>query len=244
MVDGVLRRRSAHSDEANPYWISFADIMAGILIVFILAVVVLILQLQQRQAALTDLRATILLGIQAELRTKGIIVNVDESNTVLTIPEETLSFKQNEYRIPEPMLENVAEIGRVIYSQIGIAERYKEIDTIFIEGHTDSVPARRFPLGNWGLSSSRAIAVWTYWVGVEDEQIAGAVPELADMTNRRCDPQGRCQKMFSVSGYADTRRLEPEDDTPEKQKTNRRIDVRFSMRAPVFRDITNINQVF
>ncbi len=49
MPDRLTSRRSATSDESNPYWISFADIMAAILVIFILAVVMLVLQLQQRQ---------------------------------------------------------------------------------------------------------------------------------------------------------------------------------------------------
>ncbi len=36
-------------DEENPYWISFSDIMAGLLVIFILASVVFIIQLQKRR---------------------------------------------------------------------------------------------------------------------------------------------------------------------------------------------------
>ena len=36
-------------DEENPYWMSFSDMMSALLVIFILAAVILILQLMERQ---------------------------------------------------------------------------------------------------------------------------------------------------------------------------------------------------
>ena len=42
-------RSGAPVDEENPYWISFSDIMAGLLVIFVLAAVALILELEQKR---------------------------------------------------------------------------------------------------------------------------------------------------------------------------------------------------
>jgi len=44
-------------DEENPYWISFSDIMAGLLVIFILATLLLFMQLTQQQVELEQQKA-------------------------------------------------------------------------------------------------------------------------------------------------------------------------------------------
>ena len=246
MAEDLLQRKSATaSDESNPYWISFADIMAGLLAIFILAVVLLILQLKEREAQISkaiqeiqqinELRETILEEIKDELETKGIRVVISEDKTVLRIPEDLLAFESRQYAIPFDRRELVGEIGRVLFKYVTKDDRTKSINTIFIEGHTDSRPARGFleGLGNWGLSSARSISVWRYW----SESLENG-DEFKKLTNE----QG--EKMFSVSGYAATRRLVSDDDTPEEQRANRRIDIRLSMRNPVLKDYESIRDEF
>jgi len=41
-------------DEENPYWMSFSDIMSALLVIFILASVILILQLMEIQKELKE----------------------------------------------------------------------------------------------------------------------------------------------------------------------------------------------
>ena len=246
MPSTTLRRNHrTPADDGNPYWISFSDIMAGILVIFILAVVFLIVQLSQRQdrvdraiqeiQSINQLREKMLEEIKEELEKRGIRVLISEDKTVLRIPEDLLAFETLRYRIPEDRKITVALIGEVILAAVTSKERFKHIDTIFIEGHTDSRRAARFMagLGNWGLSTARAISVWKYWS--EELEIG---EEIRALRNRRGEP------MFSVSGYGDTRRIELDDDTPEKQLANRRIDVRFSMRTPIIEDFEEIQREF
>lgn len=242
----LIQRKSASvSDESNPYWISFADIMAGILVIFILAVVLLILQLKEREEqvdkaideirTINELRIQILEDIKSELEKRGIEVVISQDKTVLRIPEDLLAFDTGQYVIPEDRLEIVGEIGHVLLKYVTIDGRNKNIDTIFIEGHTDSRPARAFleGLGNWGLSAARAISVWKYW-----SESADVGEEFKNLKNRRGE------RMISVSGYADARRLIEDDDTPEEQRANRRIDIRLSMRTPVLIDLEYIKDKF
>ena len=70
-------RNGTPVDEENPYWISFSDIMAGLLVIFVLAAVALILELEQKReqwdktiaeiARAEEVRKDILREIEEEL---------------------------------------------------------------------------------------------------------------------------------------------------------------------------------
>lgn len=76
-------RKTVNVDEENPYWISFSDIMSGLLILFILASMALILELMQTRAKVSDaieeiakaekVRQDILHEIRSELLKKRLL---------------------------------------------------------------------------------------------------------------------------------------------------------------------------
>src|SRR6478609_7518192 len=112
----LSRRRSRRGQAEDSYWISFSDLMSALLLVFILAVVVLVLQLMEKQETLTAqeermreqqelfaaqigtlreaeiVRAEMLREIQERLAAQGIAVKVTGNNSVLSIPTEQLGF--------------------------------------------------------------------------------------------------------------------------------------------------------
>ncbi|MGL5250170.1 MAG: OmpA/MotB family protein [Enterovibrio sp.] len=248
-------------DEDNPYWVSFSDIMAGLLVLFVLAAVALILELTQKSeqwdeaireiAKAEQVRKDLLHEIEQELNAKNIPVKISDNDTVLRIPEDVLTFAQGRFDIPENARsqKNALDIGQVLFNSIAKEERWKYLDTIFVEGHTDPVPYRNKNIkGNWGLSTFRAISVWNYWNQSMDE---GA--RLDSLTNH----VGK--KLFSVSGYAETRpvpcsiedgdavdgNLCSEDIMSDEAalRKNRRIDIRFTVRRPALEDYQAIKQV-
>mgnify|MGYP000317677172 CR=1 FL=1 len=266
---------SGGDEDSNPYWISFADIMAGLLVLFILAAIALIVALmtqkhelmvqqesfdemvkvkekefEQQQRLVDNLQRTvieqrrrfeedvhaaegarreILYEIQDELRERGINVLVSDNETVLRIPEDVLSFDRAKWDLTEQYSSSVAEIGEVLHSVItkktnGVS-REQFLDTVFVEGHTDSSPFKGFlgyEYGNWPLSSLRAITVWDFW-NRELSQI-----NLLDKLKNHAE-----KPLFSVSGYAGSRPVEDNQTTSENQRKNRRIDIRFTVMKPV-----------
>ena len=172
-------------------------------------------------AAIEAVRKEILLEIKNNLETRGVYVEVVENFTILSIPEK-LSFDSGRYNIPEEKKDTVLLIGREIKKALLKPGRTRNIDTIFIEGHTDSVPYNKVELGNWGLSAHRAISIWNYWT-----ETPGELKEFNNMKNRNG------KHLFSVSGYSWTRRTVEPDITPGDKEKNRRIDIRFTMRTPV-----------
>jgi len=237
-----MRFRSSSNapvDEENPYWMSFSDIMSALLVIFILASVILILQLMEIQKELEqrqvqfeqevqelkkaeEVRRTILDEAVEALRQRNIRVEVSENHTVLRIPNDLLGFDTGAYELQARYERTAREIGVVLNAVLSQEGRLEYLDTLFIEGHTDNRPFPGFMgKGNWGLSTFRAISLWQFW--------STALPEdqrLDRLMNRAGQP------LFSVSGYAATRPVNTQQLTEDELRANRRIDIRFTIRRP------------
>ena len=249
---------SASTDEENPYWMSFSDMMASLLVIFMLAAAALMLQLviktedlekksqkvdkQVDEVARAEkVRKQIIDEIVDELKQKQIVVEKSDNDTVLHIPESSLRFASGSSDIPESLQANVREIGNVLYEALNrdIESQNKEkrarftlLDTVFIEGHTDNNFYKNPMLrGNWGLSAMRAISVWQFWAD-DPNQVSNGLSQMINHAN---------EALFSVSGYGDTR---PRDDAKHCEKNddichskNRRIDIRITVKKPSIKDL-------
>lgn len=235
-----IHRESNIQEDENPYWISFSDIMAGLLIIFVLASIVLILELTQIKENATqainalnqaeDIRREMLREIHDDLHQRQIAVTLSDNETVLRLPEDVLSFDSGAFELPNSAKPIADTIGTVISRAIQKNERWQHLDTIFIEGHTDNVPFKKRQLkGNWGLSAFRAIALWDYWRQTLTDNI-----NLDTLTNHDGKP------LFSVSGYAQTRPIQLEQETDDQRRKNRRIDIRFTVKKP---DISSYQKI-
>jgi flagellar motor protein MotB len=251
------RRFGRKSEEAGEsYWISFTDLMSSLLFVFILAVVVLVLQLAEHQESLASqqeqlqaqqqrfddqiqtlgtaeqVRKDMLTEIRDSLADQGIEVLITENNSVLSIPSENLGFEASSYDL-DPEFELVAHtIGRVISTSIRQDDRLQYLDTIFVEGHTDNAQFDGLEgTGNWGLSTFRAISLWRYW-----ESDLPADLRLSNLNNQEDQP------LVSVSGYGQTRPVQAEQASAEARAQNRRIDIRFTVVRPTAEDLVNISE--
>ena len=241
-----MRWRKANTatvDEENPYWMSFSDIMSALLVIFILASVILILQLMERQQDFDQkvsllekaeqVRRTILEEAVEELRQRGIKVEVSENHTVLRIPNELLGFDTGAFELQPRYQPTALEIGEVLNRVISREDRVSYLDTIFIEGHTDNRPFPGFMgKGNWGLSTFRAISLWQFW--------STELPE-AKRLNRLSNQDG--DPLFSVSGYGETRPVNEQQNSEEDYRLNRRIDIRFTIRRPLSADYEGVREL-
>ncbi|AEG43649.1 OmpA family protein [Isoptericola variabilis] len=256
-----VRRGRPGSTNDDSYWISFSDLMSALLLVFLLAVVLLVVSLtnkeqelvaQQEQAAeaeaafaaqreslesqvatLSDreeTRAQLVNEIAEQLRDRGIRVEVSEDSSVLHIPTSALGFDSGSYDI-RPAHQPVAlTIGTVLADALRKDERYAILDTVFVEGHTDNAAFGGLEgTGNWGLSTFRAISLWRLW--------DAALPQEKQLDALRRDDG---TPIFSVSGYAESRPVEPAQLTEEQRAANRRIDLRFTVKGPTADELATI----
>ncbi len=167
-----------------------------------------------------DTRKEALKEIQARLSKQDIQVEISKEGDVLHISEDNLSFALGSHAIQKKYSDSVAKIGSEVSHQIQKTRLGEIVDTVFVEGHTDSVKNSR-DMGNWGLSAYRAISLWNYW-----EKSNEATQALHSMKNTNGDA------LFSVTGYGETRpRVIFSNGFKGDQGVNRRIDLRFNLQA-------------
>ena len=258
-----------NGEEENPFLLSFSDLMASLLAIFILALVVMMIQLhndrqkvqisiiklkeslaeiQQAQNAVASalegvgLREKSLRGmleeIQKDLKEQGVEVMV--SDTGLHIQEKGLSFELNRYEIQDRYKPAADLIGAALLNALKNEANRKILDTVFIEGHTDSVPNRR-EMGNWGLSTYRAISLWLYWT-----ESPGTYAELKQLKSLAQDKE---RPLISISGYADTRPIGLDygrnaSNNEIGNPADRRIDIRFTLASQEKKDLTELQVPF
>lgn len=216
----ILRSHTESIENGDPYSISISDLMASLLTIFILALSYYMLNYSQKTAVLVeneDKRREILFYLKEKLAAQGIEVQLDEQGGVLRLPEGIL-FDPGDAEIKESGRRALSVLAPLL-KEVLTDPRYRfSVETVFLEGHTDSDPIRsgRFP-SNWELSAQRAINTWQTLCQIE--------PELEGLKNRNEKP------FFSISGYADRRPVAP-NDTPEGKQLNRRIDLRITMIPP------------
>jgi flagellar motor protein MotB len=287
-----------NGEEENPFLLSFSDLMASLLAIFILALVVMMIQLHLQKRKLEEDRRNIVVireqyekmlkekealenerkrirvvleelrksldeidatqnevaaalegvglrekslegmleGIQKDLKKQGIEVLVAENGTVLRIPENALSFKLSEFSIQDHYKNSADIIGATLLRALENDENRKLLDTVFIEGHTDSVPNRQ-EMGNWGLSTYRAISLWLHWT---DDP--GRFSKLKSLKTAVREEGAIERPLISTSGYADTR---PADlakagvahPVGVGNPADRRIDIRFTLASSEKKDL-------
>jgi flagellar motor protein MotB len=303
----MFRRKTdsgpASGEEENPFLLSFSDLMASLLAIFILALIVMMIQLHQQKrklekdqseilvireqyekvirekealeiererikAVLVDLLESLneideaqsrvasaldgvglrekslegmLLGIQRDLQKDGIEVLVAENGTVLRIPEEALTFKLGEFSIQERYTKNADFIGASLLRSLKRDENRRLLDTVFIEGHTDSVQNRQ-EMGNWGLSTYRAISLWLHWT-----DSPGRFSELKELKTVVNEAGAKERPLISTSGYADTRPANLANSAVVRpvgigNPADRRIDIRFTLASSEKKDLGELKE--
>ena len=215
-------------ESTEHFFTAFTDLLVGVIFLFILLLMVFALNLKQAQnekpvITTEEVRANILEEIEKRMQARGLPIILDLNNGVVRLPESLLFASGQWELLPEgkQAVEALAEVMAEVLpcaaeSTIACAWEPQpvKLDTVLIEGHTDNRPFNS-PQGftNWELSAFRSIAVY--------KTMMDAVPSLAQaiMNPNR-------QPLVGVSAYADRRPTSAIALDP-----NRRIDVRFTMRA-------------
>ena len=234
-------RRSRGEEEEESYFISMADMMVGLLFIFIILLLYFALQFQQKSKALSDAgeaRTKILRDLKTEIekRDSSVKVEIDTRTGVLRMPAAIL-FAKGDYRLSaegEGAVGIIAHVMGQVLPCFSFPRRQQNcpatpysIDAIFIEGHTDAdAMAGWGPISdNMDLSAVRATNTF--------RAMEQAVPALDALHNREDRP------ILSVSGYGADRPVDAGADEAAKSR-NRRIDLRFLMAAPPPGDMASI----
>src|SRR5690606_15015345 len=141
-----FKRSASTVDEDNPYWMSFSDVMSALLIIFILASVVLIVELMEMREALDqrhqrlveeihvlqrveEVRKLILVDPEELLLASGIKLRPSEYDTVLSVPNDIIGFVRKEFKVSSDYHGTALAIGEVLSELIRRENPTDYIDT-------------------------------------------------------------------------------------------------------------------
>lgn len=239
MSDARGVRRSRREEEEESYFVSMADMMVGLLFIFIILLLYFALQFRQTTDTLTgagQTRTELLRTLERDLKAKGLKVTVDTRTGVLRLPDNIL-FETGAYELSPQGQQAVAivagELASVLPCYTDILPggprctskmAAHRVDSVFIEGHTDRVPLTGGGAVRSNLDLSALRATRTF----QAMMAAGrGLTMLVSVNDTERTP------IFGVSGYGDTRPVpDRSGNEADVNRRNRRIDLRFLMVTP------------
>ncbi len=181
-----------------------------------------------------EYRGELLQDLQEELLGQDINVEIDKENGNMRLKSDLL-FGSGSADISVEGKRQIGEIAKLLMVKMIEPKYQMAIDTIFIEGHTDTVPIRvsrgfRAQWSNKELSAQRAINTYSEMLIATDNKINA-------LKNKKE------KHLLSYSGYASTRQLCNENelkqvDMPASNELklcrskNRRIEFYFTVNTP------------
>lgn len=207
---------------------SSSDMFIGLLFIFLIMIVVLAIKQRDilgqplpEQDIQKDPTAVLIEDLDRLLNQSGIKVVADPKSGTLTLPSDAL-FEVGQSDLSPQGKDAISKLANILSSQIVCfvssevnktndsacpsKKRQFEIETVFVEGHTDDKPLLRGPYNNWHLALDRARSVSTV-------MSAGNMGEFKN---------GRGQNVIAFSSYADQRPVDL-----ARPDLNRRVELRF-----------------
>lgn len=164
-----LLKKKRRIEEGNGYWISFSDLMSGVLIIFMLLFIYKILDYQNniesKEAMIESLSSTrtqIITMLQEEFEKENIDILIDPKTGAIRLSEAILfDYGRNELKEEgKSFLQKFIPIYvRILFSD---EEIKSQVSQIIIEGHTDDAGDYIY---NLKLSQERALSVVEYLIG-------------------------------------------------------------------------------
>lgn len=240
-------RADDHQVEEEGYFVSMTDMMVGLVFIFMILVMYFALQVSKerdRLLSVNQTRAEILNTLQAKLKDRNVEVTVDTENGVLRLPDKIL-FESGKAELNAKGMTEIGKLRDVLLEVLPCytsqpngstelrlpscpADKGHRIESLYIEGHTDTDNLRGTgPIqDNWDLSVKRATN--TYRLLAPTDPITMKDHPLSVMCARHGE---RCESILSVSGYGPRRPI-AKGNTDKDKERNRRIDLRIVMITP------------
>lgn len=174
--DASTRRRRGGDEAENPLYLSFGDMMSGLLMIFVLIVLASVSSLQERERELREreeeiaqlreqideqmeARRIVIGQLIGELRAANVDVEVNEETGDVSLAESLL-FAYNSAELSEAGRANLERLmpiyARVLNGNENVAA---QVSRFIIEGHTSSMGSE---WRNMTLSQARAYAVYAF----------------------------------------------------------------------------------
>ena len=241
-----LTRAGSHAGEG--YLASSADLMIGILFIFIIMVVYLAVEIKRVQTEngrSTDPVRTLVEEMGQRLRNKGVRVELDPDSGVIALPSDAL-FPRGKAIPKQEALEAISKTDAALREIVPcyvtsaphrnlncsqLNQRGVELETVMIEGHTDSDQYPNYPEGNWHLGLDRARYIF--------EELGKG--DLGKFKNKKGQP------LLGVSSYADSRPSKIMVGSSDPKEKDRRVELRFILSYQGYKEqgpASNITKAF
>lgn len=204
-------------DEEVTYWLSIGDLMASILIIFILLFVSKTISsnqdIKKREEIIqvfTSVKTKIIDKIKYEFNKENIVINMDNTTGAIKIDEKIL-FNSNEYKLKDEGKKYLKQFIP-IYARIFIEDENirKETSQVIIEGHTDDVGTYIY---NMELSQKRAFEVLKF-IYQEMESFPG---------------KKKFKEVLTANGRSNTKLIKDKNGIIDRDKS-RRVEIQFKLR--------------
>jgi len=155
-----LRRASAVHDDAPEYWVAYSDLLVSLLMVFALLLFLTLSKMQKNvniaKGTIDANTAAVTAAVGTMNMTDGVNVVFDPKTQSLSMADDVLFALGSASLRPEAQ-SSVRALANGLFQQLlGDASATKRIESIVVEGHTDTVGTY---LNNLDLSQRRAQAV-------------------------------------------------------------------------------------
>jgi chemotaxis protein MotB len=246
--------KSILNDDGNNYMMSVADVMSGLMFIFIITLAIFVVdfmvaskehenKIQKLAQVLSKLdenallRAQMLRDMQSKLAELDVDVDVDQEHGVLRLNENAIRFTTGSSELNIDQLDRLRTVANVLSEILPcyganppagghcLPETAAKLDSVFIEGHTDNVPIG----GRLAQIYEDNWALSASRAIYTYRQVVEAETMLGTMVNKSQQP------VISVSGYGAGRPVPGHEHTvATNDPINRRIDFRFIMTPPSF----------
>ena len=165
MKRNVFFNKKEEKNEIS-YWLSISDLMASVLIIFILLFVYKTINSVQAERVkekiirnITDTKENIIDKLKYELSRENIQVDIDDITGTIKIDEQIL-FEVDQYSLKEEGKEYLKRVMPIYFKIFLDNENFQNrLEQIIIEGHSDDTGSYIY---NMDLSQKRAIEVLKY----------------------------------------------------------------------------------
>nr|WP_302419025.1 OmpA family protein [uncultured Romboutsia sp.] len=210
-------KKKSKQDEETSYWLSFSDLMASVLIIFILLFVYNLVvydeSMNEREKMIQELTSTrmkIIAMLQEEFDKEDIDIIIDPKTGAIQLNESIL-FDTGKSQLKDEG-KVFAEKFIPIYVNIllGNAEIKSQLSQIIIEGHTDDVGGYLY---NLKLSQERSLSVAQFLLN----------PEF------NYKYKDEMEKYLTINGRSYSEPILNSDDSINKD-ASRRVEIKFRLK--------------
>lgn len=209
-------------EEVPEYWRSFSDMMAGLLMIFILFLTIAMLQLNIQEDLLQDkeeevnriigVRQKIVEELKREFENSDLQLNIDPESGAISFSEGVF-FDYDKYEIKDTGRDYLKSFIPK-YIKVLLSDKNRDyISEIIIEGHTDT---QGFYMYNLELSQKRAFEVAKFILSEDFE-------ELSQEENKRL------KSILTANGRSFSNPILDENGVIDAEKS-RRVEFKFRLK--------------